>query len=758
MLNKLSSESLEQKIKKYLSSDRANNLLFVNTNNNGDYQNAFDFFNQCTSIVRMSDFCHGDDLIPNIEEFYDTIQKRNASFTIVGFTQFMQLSGEEKLLRAIDTLLDLSFQCKTIVLCFQAEQYFEKYVCQNPRLERQIIFIDGEKSKKNQVVFIGRNLAKHENISKGIKFLLIKMEDGNTGKLLIATDKLKMDYKDSLLPIQEIKDIFDGLKWFGYNFVASLEKENGTSEQWSELLEELQVLKTFDRVLDIHLGTSQLFNYVFSKWTSFSDYEKWLFFIGIKVNGGNDNNVLQYAADNSHTLHDFHNMIYRGILDVDFNDKSYNKLYSERKDLLHSIDNEVNKIVEYCNCTEIKGKNAIHYLTDNTEIEKIKIIECLAKYNYSKQEIVDTMTIAYPALASYLKEYHFGINLLDNYFQEYKFQKITNRIYKDFLEIVNKNAKSREYLALLPYRSEKIESINKDRSLLYFVDALGVEFLGYLLDRCKKLEMSAQVTVCHSNFPSITSLNKEFLNEFDEEKTVSIKELDQILHHGKEDFDYQKQKYPIYIIRELEIIDEILKKISSKILSGKCDKVIIVADHGASRLAVINENVFNFDVDSKGTHGGRCCAYDKSLPEIPYAIREHDYYVLASYDRFKGGRAANIETHGGATLEEVVVPIIEVKKKLDVEVVFTNDIIKVSNRKKAEIEVFANVVLSEMSLIVNGKHYSGKKINDRKFIVKMPDIKKAGDYLADVYSNNNPIANAMKFRVEKEGFAERELF
>ena len=33
---------------------------------------------------------------------------------------------------------------------------------------------------------------------------------------------------------------------------------------------------------------------------------------------------------------------------------------------------------------------------------------------------------------------------------------------------------------------------------------------------------------------------------------------------------------------------------------------------------------------------------------------------LPNYDRFKGSRKANVEVHGGATLEEVTVPIIEI--------------------------------------------------------------------------------------------------
>lgn len=45
---------------------------------------------------------------------------------------------------------------------------------------------------------------------------------------------------------------------------------------------------------------------------------------------------------------------------------------------------------------------------------------------------------------------------------------------------------------------------------------------------------------------------------------------------------------------------------------------------------------------------------------LPFAIDEEDrgYIVLADYGRFKGSRASNVEVHGGASLEEVIVPII----------------------------------------------------------------------------------------------------
>jgi hypothetical protein len=42
------------------------------------------------------------------------------------------------------------------------------------------------------------------------------------------------------------------------------------------------------------------------------------------------------------------------------------------------------------------------------------------------------------------------------------------------------------------------------------------------------------------------------------------------------------------------------------------------------------------------------------------ATEENGYWVMASYDRFAGGRLSSVEVHGGATLEEILVPVITV--------------------------------------------------------------------------------------------------
>ncbi len=59
---------------------------------------------------------------------------------------------------------------------------------------------------------------------------------------------------------------------------------------------------------------------------------------------------------------------------------------------------------------------------------------------------------------------------------------------------------------------------------------------------------------------------------------------------------------------------------------------------------------------SKGKHSGRCCPCAEADVKSEYATQDNGYWVSANYDRFKGGRKASVEVHGGATLRRGCYP------------------------------------------------------------------------------------------------------
>lgn len=468
--------------------------------------------------------------------------------------------------------------------------------------------------------------------------------------------------------------------------------------------------------------------------------------------------------------------LFRTILNFDPKDKEFLTLYESRKAILNAIGNPVDEVVNYCQIVLSMEQNAIHYLTDNTLQERELIFRILDRYglDYNKTDLMMILKRVYPDLYEYLLPYNFKNDLLDNYFQEYKFQKVINKIFPEFMEIVEKQAVLRDYNAILQPRSSVIESIDTRNSQTFFTDAMGVEYLGFIMSKCHELRLMAKVTVCRSELPSITSRNKEFWETLSSEKypIITFDKIDKIKHHGEEGYDYSRadRKLPFHLIRELELIGGLLEKIKVALASGSSySKAILIADHGASRLAVIHETENLLEMASSGQHSGRCCPKSDVDVKPDNATDADDFWALANYDRFKGSRRANVEVHGGATLEEVVVPIIELSyldraievriMPIDAPATFagTPEIL-VSFRKKAAIKIFTTQKLMDVSVRIDGHSYDAKDIGDNFYIVnEMPEIRRAKTYEVDVFACGNMVASALPLRVKKESGSEKSI-
>ena len=77
--------------------------------------------------------------------------------------------------------------------------------------------------------------------------------------------------------------------------------------------------------------------------------------------------------------------------------------------------------------------------------------------------------------------------------------------------------------------------------------------------------------------------------------------------------------------------------------------------------------------------------------------------------------------------------------------------IVVSYRKKAAIKIFMTEEQSDVSVRNKKKKYTATFIGNGYYRADMPDIKKAGSYMVDVYSGDNPIAEQLPLIVKREG-------
>lgn len=272
----------------------------------------------------------------------------------------------------------------------------------------------------------------------------------------------------------------------------------------------------------------------------------------MKIFGVKENTYLSLAVKKSQSLNELIDLVYMMLLDYKHDDSNFVSLYKERKRIIEKLPDNSVLTQEYCDHVGKYEKNAIYYLTDLSYKEKRAFLFYLGKpeYSYTESEIRTVTEYAFHDLYVYLNGFKFDerntpnpsndtelLSMLTNYFHDYKLQKVTNRIYPEFMEVVNKNAVMRSFTKLLP-RISIVNDIDRSDAQIHFFDALGVEYLAYIIERCKIYGLQFVIHVAHCELPSITSQNLEFKKFFKlvpddngELKLPGTKELDELKHH-----------------------------------------------------------------------------------------------------------------------------------------------------------------------------------------------------------------------------------
>lgn len=761
-------EECMKKIRRFLKKDDYQPLI-VDVQNGSDLSKLLAEFCPATpaapEAIPVSNYCDKDEF-PRIENLLHDLQTKDHNCFVTGLSSYLKLNGEEELTSRLNEILNMSTKGHVIIVTYQCRRFLN---LRDPRLERRIAFFDGDLSVIPEILFCSPSLPLPEKVrvSKGLKNFAFTIEQTNTSKVYVVTSKTKELFPYALYNITNLTKAYDVLA-LKDPVTKNLSESMGTEKEWNYALTLFGKNSGWADAIDSTIGDHRRLDLYVS---SIHDMQLnhnylWLYYIALKLYKVKNNWCLNDAAAHSSSIREMPANIYRGILNKSPSDKDFWDCYSSRKMLLRQIGNPSAELISFCKVAAGKEKNEIYYLTDNTEKEKEEIFAYLDRYGTeeNRKEITDVLTKVYPELAVYLKPYDFKIELLNHYFSEYKYQKVINKIFPDFYELVLEQAKNRDYISILQPRSAEVENLSKPKSLLYFMDAMGVEFLGYIQSVCNELKLKINIKVCRSELPSVTEFNKEFMDGWNEDQIVNIKDIDEIKHHGKNNYDYYKHsKLPIHLIKELEIIRDVLGKIKAKLINGDIDEAVMIADHGASRLVILYDKENIYEMAEKGLHSGRCCRKSEIDEQPEYAADAGDFWALANYDRFKGSRKIGVETHGGATLEEMCVPIITLTysdKSVEVytmpvdsnlDDINATPVIKVSFRKKAAIKIFITEEKQNVSILIDQKKYAAEPLGNGYYQVDMPEIKKKGKYYLDVYAGDNRIADQLPLIVEREG-------
>ncbi len=771
--------AITQKIARYLQRETGD-VIVVNVQNRADLNDLVTHFNVGQNkflFLWGPEFCHADEL-PILPKLIQELQAAQKNFFVRGVSPFCLLRGRRFLVQTLHELLGLSIAGHAVILTYQCLDTLREIVSTDIRLKTRVFSVETtEICPRPRIVLQRNNLSvSHGFAINGIEKLGDAIESERGDVISIVTRKTKADFPNSLYELIEMNSPYQVACVIDKK-TANLSEALGGDEDWSAAVTQLKHAGTWESLICTFFGSTQTLETALMglEWKQEDRFRLWLCLVGLKFFGAGQNKYLQLAAVPARSLDDFVRRFFLEILDHKTTDKDFQELYDARRRLVRVFRNADEVVAEFCRLVPMKEQSALEYLTDGTLQEKEAVFKYLAQYGeeMSKDYVLKSLKRVYPDLAAYLSDYDFRKSFLNSYFRDYKYQKVINRIFPEFLQEVERQAAEREYNKFLPPRTALIEQIDKTDAQTYFTDAVGVEYLAFLMAICSQLNLLANVHVCRCELPSITSRNKDFWDVLSSERypIITIDKIDKIKHHGEEGYDYRRvdRKLPIHLIRELELLVELLRKIRGKLAEGVYKKAILVSDHGASRLAVIQNTENLCAMQSLGVHSGRCCLKTEFDEQPPYAADADDFWALANYDRFKGGRKANVEVHGGATLEEVVVPIIELTLPAKRTQVFLASIdgdialgavpeIVISFRKKAALKIFATERLDEVSVAIDGHIYDAESVGETTYVVRaMPEIRKAKDYEVTVCSQGNIIASHLKLRVKKEGASENSI-
>lgn len=753
------------RIEAYCQKEITGHPLLVNTENAHDFQclvkrMQLDGNKTC---VFVHDYCGKG--LPQIDAIFRDVKKKGC-FVVIGLSSYVMLLGKKRAEELMARLQELSVAGHVIVLLSHMKEIRLSRMQQDQHLSYRVLLLEGDPTPLPSIY-----LASPEENSFGqlvlpnIQALLEKLEQydpvGGETSFAVRTSLHKEVFSESMYSIRSSKGIYKELLRAFPVLKGDLEESWGTKEDWERFAQEWKECLSWGALAEKHFGIDAHFSAILEREYEQADtYETWLYWLLLKVQGASEDAYLSYALGKSRHWRDLWEHIFLSLSSLSFQMREFEKYCEGRKRLLRLLEGQTipaTWVSEYQDAIAQKGRDAIWYLFAGTAWEEKMLFQCLADYDYTKEEVMGVLKTHFPDLFVYMKSFTFTmhqkvperlVSLLTKYFDDYKWQKLMNHLTPDFKTQVNTLAEHRVYNQF-PIRSLALSQMKKENTKMYFVDALGVEYLSYILEKCKTYGLLLSIQVVHGELPSITSQNTEFMNA----DVTNIKDLDE-LKHESQTYNYEKQKIPLHLVAELKAIDGVLQTIRDGLLTKEMKSAIIISDHGATRLAVLNDEEYGAEFivgESKGQHSGRCCQVEED-PGIPFAAYENGYAVLANYMRFKGSRKADVEVHGGATLEETLVPLLQISlKPKDPMVEFQPALVQLRKKEVGELLLVTNFDMADPYIIVNGKIYRGKlDTHRRRAIIPLPDMKRTHDYMADIYDGDTLLKEQVAFHVKKE--------
>ena len=303
---------------------------------------------------------------------------------------------------------------------------------------------------------------------------------------------------------------------------------------------------------------------------------------------------------------------------------------------------------------------AMKYMSPLTLSEQCLMVEWVGQGKVEKNDIKNLFPELYAYLLPSSIKTGKGNGWTNEYFQEYCLSKVGNQetgsLAKKLKELNGSQVSFETWRD--GFKTVKTLMHNRqDIDIYYWIDGLGVDWIPFMTQVIDKHKADGvflnEIYVAASELPTVTSVNKTKLDELANGKLEKIGDVDKFAHTQK--------TYPAYLVEEFRIVEDAISKVLS-LYNGK--KIAFVSDHGISYMAQfgVGLNLAGVETD----HAGRCGHWLKGSAQADnnYIVLD-DGQTLCSLNNnsLSAKTPMGQGAHGGATPEEVLVPIIIVSNQ-----------------------------------------------------------------------------------------------
>ena len=434
---------------------------------------------------------------------------------------------------------------------------------------------------------------------------------------------------------------------------------------------------------------------IMSKWKAMAVGEKQLVVLWVKQH--QDDTYLCHCVLASSALSEIEGHVLHDIFAL-YNSRP--KWIPESQKIIEAMGLERDE--EYYSCLDqipIYEKR-LEFLSGKAKNDRIYLLKLVGKWmreDASQVLASSRLRQVYPELSAYLDQSVYDSDL-GRYYSLYKAHKLENSLPEDE-EMYFSGIRPEEY----DYRFAAMSNMITEDCAILWIDALGAEWLPLLLWALKRNDIGQvkDIVVAQASLPTETCFNDQWTQMSVPHKKLD--RLDKLAHKGVID----DPDYYTCVEDQLSFVSSLCKTVND--LLKEYHRVIITGDHGTSRLAArFFHKRAGANVPQGATvcsHGRYCQIADNNAvvmhPNIVYAKDKAgvQYAVFNNYDHFtQSGFAAGAddenaiygEVHGGATPEEMLVPVIsfDSNKEIPITAKWKSSSIKITAKKAKATLVF----------------------------------------------------------------------